>query len=122
MPFQRISDPDHDQRLAAMVALFRQQPDNIVDHPHGHSFAEIERIAHAAGQQLAAQIMADALATHAVDQPVSSACPRCGDGCRLTRKRRQLLTGDGPVIYDEPAAHCVACRRDFFPDAAPTED
>ena len=121
MPFTKSSDEELDRIASAALALLRTQPDNMVDHPHGHTFLDIERAAREVGRRVATRMTAAALATHAQDQPDHTPCPGCGGGCRLTRKKRTVDTPDGPVVYDEPASHCVACRRDFFPDAAGTE-
>lgn len=121
MPFTKSSDEELDRIASAALALLRTQPDNMVDHPHGHTFLDIERAAREVGRRVATRMTAAALATHAQDQPDHTPCPDCGGGCRLTRKKRTVDTPDGPVVYDEPASHCVACRRDFFPDAAGTE-
>ena len=121
MPFTKSSDEELDRIATAALALLRTQPDNLVDHPHGHTFRDIERAAHEVGRRVATRMTEAALATHAQDQPDHAPCPGCGGGTRLTRKKRTVDTADGPVEYDEPASHCVVCRRDFFPDAARTE-
>ena len=121
MPFTKPSDQELDRIATEVLALLRTQPDNLVDHPHGHTFLDIERAAHEVGRRVASRMTEAALATHARDQPDHTPCPGCGGGCRLTRKKRSVVTADGPVEYAEPASYCVACRRDFFPDAAGTE-
>ena len=46
------------------------------------------------------------------------ACPDCGRLCPLTHEGRQITTRGGPFEHHEPKAHCLACRRDFFPSAS----
>jgi len=104
-----------------VLAILRAQPNNMVDHPHGHTFLEIELAAHEIGRRVATRMTEASLATHAADQPEHAPCPTCGGGGRLTRKKRSVVTADGPVDYAEPASHCLACRRDFFPDTAGVE-
>ena len=121
MPFTKSSDEELDRIATAALAILRAQPDNMVDHPHGHTFRDIERAAHEVGRRVATRLTEASLATHAADQPDHAPCPACGGGCRLTRKKRSVTTVDGPVDYAEPASHCLACRRDFFPDAPRTQ-
>jgi len=80
----------------------------------------MEQIAQAAAQGLVEgtletllQRQADALGTQ---QP----CPQCGRLCAVTCEDRTLHLQDGhAVTHREPLCHCPACRRDFFPPAAP---
>lgn len=45
-------------------------------------------------------------------------CPTCGQQSSLVHRERSLETIDGPIELHEPACHCSACRRDFFPSAS----
>ena len=42
-------------------------------------------------------------------------CPQCGQNCPVRTEPRDLVVRGATVHYDEPVAHCPACRRDFFP-------
>jgi hypothetical protein len=42
-------------------------------------------------------------------------CPGCARACPVTKAPRTIQVRGGTVQYDEPACHCPACRRDFFP-------
>jgi hypothetical protein len=46
-------------------------------------------------------------------------CPTCGAPCPVRRQPRELATPGATVAHSEPVCHCPACRRDFFPPAAP---
>ena len=48
-------------------------------------------------------------------------CPDCGRSCPLTTEERPITTGSGSFPHCEPAGHCPACRRDFFPSASAAE-
>ena len=53
MPFTKSSDEELDRIASAALALLRTQPDNMVDHPHGHTFLDIERAAREVGRRVA---------------------------------------------------------------------
>ena len=48
-------------------------------------------------------------------------CPSCGRPCAVQPQPRPLTTRGGPLVRQEPVAHCPACRRDFFPPTPPLE-
>src|SRR5262249_28837043 len=50
------------------------------------------------------------------DRPPS---PACGAPCPVRRQPRALASPGATVTHSEPVCHCPACRRDFFPPAAP---
>ena len=50
-----------------------------------------------------------------------AACPTCGRMCPVERKPRPITVRGGEATLDEPACHCLACRRDFFPSASGVE-
>jgi hypothetical protein len=121
MPFAKTSPEELDRILQDVLAAVGTNPDHPLHDPHGKTFLQIERTAHAIGQHLARRLTQQALAAHAADQPDHAPCPQCRRSCRLVRKKRPLTTPDGPFDYLEPAAHCEECRRDFFPDASRAE-
>jgi len=120
MAFAKLSDDELDRTAREVLAVLRRSDAHPLPDTKGLTFSEIERTAHAVGQRIAAAITADALANAADEQAEFAACPLCRHSTRVTRKKREVRTLDGPVDYGEPAAHCVACRRDFFPSASAT--
>jgi hypothetical protein len=120
MAFAKLSEDDLGRIAREVLAVLRRSDAHPLPDTKGLTFSDIERVAHAVGQRVAAAITADTLATAADAQADFAACPQCRHSTRVTRKKRVVRTLDGPVDYDEPAAHCVACRRDFFPAASAT--
>ena len=118
MPFTKPSAEELDRVADEVVAHLRSVDRNPLARPADATFADIERAAHEVGQRVAARLAAEALAGIADEQSAFAHCPKCRNATRVTRKRRKVLTHDGPVDYLEPAAHCLACRRDFFPPAS----
>lgn len=84
------------------------------------SFTEIETTSHGLGRQIAALLTSQLLRNEADQHDEHEPCPKCGQACRVTRHRRVIHGIDGMIDYHEPAAHCVECRRDFFPSAVAT--
>ena len=115
MPFTQTSPAELDRIAKAVLATLRTLDNHPLADPRGLTFRDIEHTAHLIGQRVAAQLTAEALATYAEHAPDEAACPTCQLTCHVVRKKRPLLTPDGPVAYLEPAAHCDACRRAFFP-------
>jgi hypothetical protein len=120
MPFAKQSPEEFDRVAREVLKALHHADAHPIPQTKGLTFADIERTAHAVGQRLAAQITAEALANAAQEQAEFAACPKCQNSTRVTRKNREVRTLDGPIDYLEPAAHCVACRRDFFPSASAT--
>jgi Zn ribbon nucleic-acid-binding protein len=120
MPFAKLSREQLDRVAHEVLAALQRADLHPIPQTQGLTFSDIERTAHAVGQRVAACITADALANAAEEQAEFAACPQCAHRTRVTRKKRDIHTLDGPVDYKEPAAHCVGCRRDFFPSASPT--
>ncbi len=120
MPFAKLSHEELDRVAREVLTALRRSDHPPIPQTQGLTFSDIERTAQAVGQRVAALITADALASAAEEQAEFAACPQCGHRTRVTRQKRELHTLDGPVDYREPAAHCVGCRRDFFPSASPT--
>ena len=81
--------------------------------------AALERIALAAAGGLTEGTLAALLEQQAQALPAETPCPGCGRPCSIHHEPRSLATAHGgSVCYREPAAHCPACRRDFFPSAS----
>ena len=78
--------------------------------------ATLERVALAAARGLLDGTLATLLEQQARTLPVESPCPECGRPCPMRHEPRTLVGTQGVAVdYQEPAAHCPACRRDFFP-------
>jgi uncharacterized protein with PIN domain len=84
----------------------------IVGVPH---YSVIETRAHELGQQLSRRIQAQHMGDLTTHAPSSAKCPKCGTRCDTSRKKRSVVSVDGAVSLDEPAAYCPKCRRGFFP-------
>jgi len=79
--------------------------------------AAMEQIAEAAARGLSEGTLATLLEQQAQTLAAEYSCPDCGRGCPVGREPRPLVCRAGPITYREPACHCPACRRDFFPSA-----
>ncbi len=79
----------------------------------------LEQAAQAAAQGVLQGTLATLLAQQAQALPDAQPCPDCQRPCPVQREPRPLDCLGGSVTYDEPVCHCPACRRDFFPSAAP---
>jgi hypothetical protein len=78
--------------------------------------AAMEEVAAAAARGLTEGTLAHLLEQHAERLGAEQPCPGCGQPCPVRRDPRPLVMGDGTtVVQKEPACHCPACRRDFFP-------
>src|ERR1700682_2946642 len=81
--------------------------------------ATLERVALAAAGGLTEGTLAALLEQQAQALPAEAPCPACGQPCPIRHEPRTLATSHGGALcYREPAAHCPACRRDFFPSAS----
>ncbi len=81
--------------------------------------ATLERVALAAAGGLTEGTLAVLLQQQAQALPAETPCPACGRSCPIRHEPRTLATAHGGALrYREPAAHCPACRRDFFPSAS----
>jgi hypothetical protein len=82
-------------------------------------FAALEEAGHRFGRAMA-RITTERLALARAERMTEpQPCPTCARRCPLDHRERELETLDGPVELAEPACHCSACRRDFFPSASP---
>jgi hypothetical protein len=99
---------------ATAVAVQMQGMDQGGGTPH---FDDIELPAHALGQRLSRMIQEGRAREVAADQAAEAACPSCGCSCRVSTKKRQMQSADGPLELLETVAKCRRCRRSFFPSA-----
>lgn len=99
----------------AEVEVEQQRRRGLLDKvPH---FSEIEDAGQNLGRLLSRLSQSRLANEVAAGEPVSRACPACGQACRVEVGKRTVTGLDGPVEMMEPKAHCPACRRDFFPSA-----
>ena len=117
MPFYPPTPAEIDRAVKAWLA---DAPPLAVGLDAAETFTDIEQLATRLGRAMACQLTEQALHHQARDLADEAPCPQCGRTCRVTRHPRRLVTVPGEVSYAEPASHCVACRRDFFPGASPT--
>ena len=106
----------------------RQWGKVIVRHAFGEQgpgldvdMVQMEEVATAAVQGLAAGTLESATFQQAQAMPSEHACPACGKGCSSHHEPRIIQGLDGPFQHDEPACYCPSCRRDFFPSASTFE-
>jgi hypothetical protein len=79
----------------------------------------MEQIARAAATGLTEGALATALQQQSHALGDAQPCPACSTPCPVRREPRELATPGASVRHSEPVCHCPACRRDFFPPAAP---
>jgi hypothetical protein len=82
-------------------------------------FDTMEQIALAAAAGLTEGTLATALEQQSRALTEDQPCPACGTLCPVRREPLALTTPGATVSHSEPVCHCPACRRDFFPPAAP---
>ncbi len=82
-------------------------------------FDSIESLAVEVGHSVIRGIIEEALRAQFQRLGDHRPCPECRRACPVTRAPRTIQARGGTLHYDEPACHCPACRRDFFP--APPE-
>jgi hypothetical protein len=82
-------------------------------------FEAMEQLAQAAADGLTEGALAVLLEQQAQTLGEQAPCPGCGTPCALGREPRTLHRPGGTLAQSEPVGHCPACRRDFFPPAAP---
>src|SRR5262249_22147480 len=81
-------------------------------------FDAMEQVARAAADGLTEGALTTLLEQQAQALGEQAPCPGCGARCAVHREPRTLQRPRGSVPQSEPACHCPACRRDFFPPAA----
>src|SRR5207244_4109057 len=82
-------------------------------------FEAMEQLARAAAAGLTEGALTALLEQQAQVLGPQVPCPDCGTPCVLHREPRTLHLPGGTLPQSEPVGHCPACRRDFFPPAAP---
>jgi hypothetical protein len=100
-------------QIVAKRAFGDQGPGLDVD------FDTREQIALAAALGLTEGTLSTSLEQQAHALAAEQPCPACGTPCPVRRAPRTLASPGVTVTHDEPVCHCPACRRDFFPPAAP---
>jgi hypothetical protein len=81
-------------------------------------FSTLESIGHQIGRAVAQRTTEKLTLLTAEQLTGPQPCPTCGRSCAIGYRERSLETIDGPIALKEPACHCSACRRDFFPSAS----
>jgi hypothetical protein len=78
-------------------------------------FDSIESLAVDIGQAVIRGTIEEALKTQLKLLGDHQPCPACARPCPVATAPRTVQVRGGTIRYDEPACHCPACRRDFFP-------
>jgi hypothetical protein len=102
------------KRLAELLVEEQRAAGVFKEVPH---YSVLEQAAHELGRQVSQDCQRRAAAEAAALSGATAACPGCGRRSPTVLTRRTVVSLDGPVKLVEPAAHCPACRRDFFPSA-----
>ncbi len=82
---------------------------------------QMEEMAVAAARGLIAGTLESATEQQAQKLGEQQPCPTCGQLCSVGSAERPVVVRGGAFAHHEPKAHCLACRRDFFPSASPSE-
>ncbi len=80
-------------------------------------FDSLESLAVEVGQVVIKGTLEEALQTQLKLLGDHQPCPTCARSCPVETTPRAIQIRGGSIDYDEPVAHCPACRRDFFPAA-----
>jgi len=80
--------------------------------------ATMEEVAITAARALVRGTIETTTSAQATALGATHPCPECGRACPLEQRPRPVQVRGGTAELDEPAAHCSACRRDFFPSAS----
>jgi hypothetical protein len=102
------------QRLAEIAVEEQRLSGVFKSVPH---YSVLEQAAHGLGQELARVTQERATREVAAGSKSTAACPACGQSWPVDMSKRTVTSLDGPVEVLEPVAHCLACRRAFFPSA-----
>ena len=86
------------------------------------SLFEMEELAAAASKALVRGVIESLTGDQAQQVPPEMPCPTCGRMCEIRTRARPIKVRGGEATIQEPAGHCPACRRDFFPSASRVED
>ena len=100
------------RKAAEIKVRFDRAAGTVRGVPH---YSVIESTAHEFGQVVSRMVQAMHLAEVVADYPQFARCPQCETRSQLKVKKRQVLSGDGPVEIQELVGECPCCRRAFFP-------
>jgi hypothetical protein len=124
MASSRLSDKD----LAEIQNLAKQWGKIVVRRAFGDQgpgldfdLDALEQVAVAAAAGLTAGTLEEATSQQAQHLPDQHPCPTCGCLCPSQTHDRPVTVEGGQFLHREPACHCPAGRRDFFPSAARAE-
>lgn len=124
MASSKLSDKD----LAEVHALAKQWGKIVVRRMFGEQGPGLhidldcmEQVAAAAAAGLTEGTLEEATAKQAQHLPAEHPCPACGRLCPSQPQPRPIVVKGGQFLHSEPACHCPACRRDFFPSASAAE-
>ena len=123
MPSRKLSPQD----LQKIHDLAHQWGKIVVRHAFGDDgpgldvdLDAMEEVAIAAARGLTAGALEQATAQQAQRLGDAQPCPACGQLCPVGHEERPIqVRGGGDFRHRDPLCHCPACRRDFFPSAAP---
>lgn len=117
----KLSDKD----LAEIHALAKQWGKIVVRRAFGEEGPGLdvdldcmEQVAAAAAAGLTQGALEEATGKQAQHLPAEQPCPTCGHLCPSQPQPRPIVVKGGQFLHCEPACHCPACRRDFFPSAS----
>src|SRR5262245_26449424 len=121
MPTRKLTP----EQLAAIKGLAKQWGQIVARRAYGSDgpgldvdFDQMEQIAAAAAPGLVEGTLEQLTSSQAQHFPETLPCPTCQKPCPVARRPRPVVARGATVTLHEPAAHCPACRRDFFPPAA----
>jgi hypothetical protein len=101
-------------RLAEIMVEEQRALGTFQRTPH---LGDLETVSHSLAQRLGCVSLARAVREVAAGCDAQTPCPQCGEQCTVEMSERTVRGINGSVDVTEPMAHCVACRRDFFPSA-----
>lgn len=99
-------------RLAEIMVEEQRALGTFRQTPH---LCELEGISQSLAKRLGCVSLSRAVREVAAGCGTEAACPTCGQACPVEMTKREVKGVSGPIELMEPAAHCSACRRDFFP-------
>jgi hypothetical protein len=117
----------NDKDLAEIHALAKQWGKIVVRRAFGEEGPGLdvdldcmEQVAAAAAAGLTQGALEEATQKQAQRLPAEHPCPGCGRlcPCQPQPQGRPIVVKGGQFLHSEPACHCPACRRDFFPSAS----
>lgn len=121
MASSKLSDKD----LVEIHALAKQWGKIVVRRMFGEQGPGLdidldcmEQVAAAAAAGLTEGTLEEATSKQAQQLPTDHPCPTCGRLCPSQPQPRPIVVKGGQFLHSEPACHCAACRRDFFPSAS----